>query len=81
MNKLKRLPNTKNKPKFVGPHTVCKVTESHITIYENISGAKKNKNIPIHLVRLYTERKPNSLKQADPMEIDHISSKVYKFIV
>ncbi|KAI6659581.1 hypothetical protein LOD99_14504 [Oopsacas minuta] len=39
-------------------------------------GAKKNKNIPIDLVRLYAERKPKSLRQANPMGINHISSKI-----
>ena len=56
MPKLKRLPNTKAQDKYLGPHTVAKVTDSHVVISNTNFGTKKDKKIPLHIVRPYFER-------------------------
>ena len=56
MPKLKHMPKTKKQKKHLGPYTVSKVTESHVTISKTELGAKKDKQIPIHITRLYFDR-------------------------
>ena len=56
MPKLKHLPKTKKQSKYIGPYTVSKVTDSHVTISQTELGAKKDKKIPIHITRPYFVR-------------------------
>ena len=55
MAKMKHLPNTKQKGKYIGTHTVKQVTEIHIVISKGELGCKREK-IPIHIVRPYNDR-------------------------
>ena len=43
MPKIKHLPNTKQQGKYIGPHTVKRVTESHVVISKKESAAKEIK--------------------------------------
>ena len=56
MPKLKHLPKTKKQAKYLGPYTVSKVTDSHVTISKDEIGAKKDKKIARHIARPYFER-------------------------
>ena len=53
--KQKKLPNTKNQPKYFGPDTVCDVSENHVTI-ATVTKRKTKRKIPIHTVCPYYER-------------------------
>ena len=55
MAKLKRLPNTKEQGKYLGPHKVSRVTESHAVLVST-DPSKKEKKAPLHIVRPYFER-------------------------
>ena len=63
MPKIKHLPNTKQQGKYIGPHTVKRVTESHVVISKERIGCKGEKKIPIHTVRPYIQRKSVSGKR------------------
>ena len=63
MPKLKHMPKTKKQTKHLGPYTVSKVTESHVTISKTDLGTKKDKNIPIHITRPYFERSSSPKKK------------------
>ena len=52
MPKLKKMPNTKQQEKYIGPFTVSRLTDSDAFI-PNPKGWKKDKEIPIDLVRPY----------------------------
>ena len=58
MPKIKKMPNTKQQRRYLGPYTVTRVTDSHAVIPDPKAGAglKKEKKIPIDLIRLYHER-------------------------
>ena len=56
MPKLKHIPKTKKQAKYLGPYTVSKVTDSHVTISRDEIGAKKDKKIARHIARPYFER-------------------------
>ena len=49
MPKLKHLPKTKKRLKYLRTYTVPKVTDSHVTISQKELGAKKYIKIPIHI--------------------------------
>ena len=42
--------------KYLGPYTVSKVTDSHVTISQTELGAKKDKKIPIHHTSLFCKK-------------------------
>ena len=65
MPKLKRLPNTKKQPKYLGPYTISEVTNSNVTISKEELGTNRDKKIPIHIVRPYFQRsaKPGERKR------------------
>ena len=65
MPKLKRLPKTKKQAIYLGPYTMSKVTESHVTISKTELEDKKEKKIPIHITRPYFQKcakKPRNLR-------------------
>ena len=62
MPKLKHLPKTKKQLKYLGPYTVSKVTDSHVTISQTELGAKKDKKISIHITRPYFARNTKKKK-------------------
>ena len=45
MRKLKKMLNTKGQHKYIGPQTVERVTESHVTIYITRSAREKEKHL------------------------------------
>ena len=62
MPKLKHLPKTKNQSKYLGPYTVSKVTNNHVTISQTELGAKKDKKITFHITSPYFARKVEESK-------------------
>ena len=62
MPKLKHLPKTKKQSKYLGPYTVSKVTNSHVTFSQTELVAKKDKKIPIHITRPYFARNTKKKK-------------------
>ena len=65
MPKQKHMPKTKKQTKHIGPYTVSKVTESHVTL-----GAKKDKKIPIHITKPYFERSTIPKKSKNQVSLD-----------
>ena len=55
------MPNTKHQSKYLGPYTVSRVTDSHAIIPDPkaSTGSKKEKKLPIDIVRPYHERDPD----------------------
>ena len=70
MPKLKHMPKTKKQTKHLGPYTVSKVTESHVTISKTDLGTKKDKNIPIHITRPYFERSSSPKNTKKKVSLD-----------
>ena len=62
MPKLKHLPKTKKQSKYLGPYTVSKITDSHVTIYQTELGAKKDNKILNNITRPYFERNTKKMK-------------------
>ena len=62
MPKLKHLPRTKKQSKYLGPYTVSKVTNNHVTISRTELGAKKDKKITFHITRPYFARNTKKKK-------------------
>ena len=54
--KMNHLPNIKQKGEYIGPHTAKQVTENHIVIPKGELSSKRDKKVPIHIVRLYSYR-------------------------
>ena len=54
MPKLKHLPKTKKQAKYLGPYTVSKVTDSHVTISKDEIGAKRTRRLlaTLHVLTL-----------------------------
>ena len=57
IRKLKKMPKTKNQGKYVGPFTASKIMDSHVVISHEELGSNKDKKVPIHITRVYHERK------------------------
>ena len=51
------MPKTKNQGKYVGPFTASKIMDSHVVISHEELGSNKDKKVPIHITRVYHERK------------------------
>ena len=64
------MPKTKRQTKHLGPYTVSKVTESHVTISKTELGAKKDKKIPIHITKPYFERSTIPNKSKNQVSLD-----------
>ena len=54
VSREKKLPGTKQQPKYLGPYKILKITKSHLLI--SPKDGKRKKNIPIHLAKKYTLR-------------------------
>ena len=71
--KLKKLPNTKTQPKYLGPYTVERVSgENIIILITTVAGKTREKRVPVHIVRPYFERDTSQLvrKNKRPSEPD-----------
>ena len=56
MTKLKNMPNTKKQSKYFGSCTVSRVTDNHAIVSNQKVGSKREKKIPIDIVRPFYER-------------------------
>ena len=72
------MPKTKNQGKFVGPFTASKIKDSDVVISYDELASNKDKKIPIHIARIYHERKNTSgsrKRKADDITDYEIKSK------
>ena len=54
--KLKKIPGTKDQPKYKGPYEVTKITDSHAYGCEDNNQYKKSKKFPLHMTIKYFQR-------------------------
>ena len=76
--KLKKLPNTKTQPKYLGPYTVERVSgENIIILITTVAGKTREKRVPVHIVRPYFERDTSQLvrKSKRPSDSEVVDNK------